>query len=207
MPAASIADSPTIVDDARIYLASASPRRRELLDQVGISYIQLSPDIDEGAIQGKNPSDRVSAVAHRKAEQGCRMVAENFSKPLPVLAADTAVVCDNVEFGKPHSAAHAIEMLRLLSGRCHWVYTAITIIHGADVYNTTGATKVWFKRMLDDEIQRYGNCGEPLDKAGAYAIQGRAGAFIERIEGSYSNVVGLPLFETVELLGRVGVKP
>jgi len=191
--------------EAKIVLASASPRRQELLNQVGISHVQVSPDIDEAAIKAHDIPSRLIEVARQKAIAGRRMCAESYAD-LPVLAADTAVVCDGEEFGKPADRAQARQMLARLSSRSHWVYTAVIVLSGTREESFLGATRVWFKLMSNDDIEAYCDTGEPFDKAGAYGIQGLGARYVSRIEGCYNNVVGLPLSDTCELLQAVGVK-
>jgi septum formation protein len=179
----------------RLILASASPRRCELLAQIGIQFEQQVADIDETARTGESPADYVTRVALDKA----RAVRQDDRPGLPVLGADTAVVAGGKILGKPADYAHAREMLRLLSGRCHEVYSAVALVaqHEAVVLNRS---RVWFRELTEGEIAAYWRSGEPRDKAGAYAIQGLAATFVERLDGSYSGVVGLPLYETARLL-------
>ena len=186
-----------------LILASTSPRRQELLTQMGVSYELLSPDIDEAAIRGKTTKDRVLAIARAKLEAAVAM--QEYTDALPVLAADTTIECDNVEFGKPLNKHDASQILRVLSGRAHRVYTAVVVKAGVEVICDTVTTTVWFRELSDCDIERYCWTGEPLGKAGAYAIQGKGAMFVKRIDGSYSNVVGLPIFETANLLKAAGV--
>lgn len=169
-----------------LILASGSPRRRELLESMGLSYSVDVSDVDE-SFEGC-PDEMVIELSRRKA----RAVAERHESSL-ILAADTIVYCDQV-LGKPESREHAVSMLKALSGRWHSVYTGITLINTAtgNEYSRAEETRVHFAEMTDTEICEYVAGGEPMDKAGAYAIQGRAGMYIDRIEGSYTNVVGLP---------------
>jgi septum formation protein len=182
-------------------LASASPRRVELLEQIGVRFVQAIPVIDEAAISASDVRARILAVARAKAA-----AVDYATDNLPVLAADTAVVCGNIELGKPSDRDQAMAMLAMLSARAHWVYTAVVVRHGERYHEAIGATKVWFTSITAPDIARYCDTPEPYDKAGAYGIQGRAAIFISRIEGSYSNVVGLPLFETAVLLEQTGIR-
>ncbi len=184
-----------------IYLASNSPRRQELLQQIGIPFQQLSVSIDESKRDTECPEQYVVRMAREKAAAG-RALAASAN---PVLSADTSVVIDENCLGKPVDEAHALQMLRQLSGREHQVLSAVAIEHNGETVYRLSVTDVVFRPLLDQELKRYWRSGEPVDKAGAYAIQGRAAAFVERISGSYSGVVGLPLYETEQLLRQVGV--
>ena len=194
----------------RIYLASQSPRRRELLKQVGINFEMLllrqDPrrivDIDETPLPDENPEDYVLRICKAKALAGWGSLRFRGLPPFPVLAADTTVVLDGVIFGKPIDAEQAASMLRQLSGREHQVLSAVAIAMNEHVEAALSISAVRFTELSDDRIHRYLLNREYLDKAGGYAIQGVAGAFIEHISGSYSGVMGLPLFETVQLLQR-----
>ncbi|PMR76853.1 Maf family protein [Billgrantia endophytica] len=180
-------------------LASASPRRRELLASIGVDVEVCPVDIDEAPRAGEPADAYVSRLAREKAHAGSRLSA------LPVLGSDTAVVCDGEILGKPHDQHHAAEMLRSLSGRVHRVLTAVAVTGPAGMLDACVATRVVMREIADQEIAAYWATGEPADKAGGYAIQGLAAIFIERIEGSHSAVVGLPLYETAMLLSRQGV--
>lgn len=201
--------------DKRIYLASRSPRRRELLRQIGIAFealllredVRRGADVDEAPAPGESPQDYVNRVARDKAEAGWRRIASRGLLPRPVLAADTTVVVDGGIIGKPADARHAQQMLRRLSGRTHRVMTAVAVAREARVETALSTSAVEFRELADGEIRRYVASGEPLDKAGAYAIQGRAAVFVRGISGSYSGIMGLPLFETAELLGRFDIAP
>lgn len=184
-----------------ICLASASPRRAQLLEQIGVHFVTLDPGVDEDSITAPDPRLRVRRVARAKANAALAAGAR-----LPVLAADTAVVCGGIELGKPADRAAAEEMLAMLSGRSHWVYTAVALEHDNLRLEALGITEVWFRNMTSTEIAAYCDSVEPFDKAGAYGIQGRAAIFVTRIEGSYSNVVGLPLYETATLLEQAGIE-
>lgn len=180
-------------------LASASPRRRELLASIGVG-VEVSPaDIDETPRQGEDAAAYVTRLAREKALAGGRHSA------LPTLGSDTAVVCDGEILGKPAGPEDAAAMLRRLSGREHEVITAVAVSGPSGMLDACVATRVVMREIMEDEIAAYWASGEPLDKAGGYAIQGLGAVFIERIAGSHSAVVGLPLFETAALLRRQGV--
>lgn len=185
-----------------LILASASPRRSALLTQLGIPHRVMPVDIDESALTAEGPAAYVQRLAAAKAE--CLWSQLSSSDRMPVLGADTSVAAGGRILGKPRDADDCTDMLRSLSGRTHQVLTAVALHweHGREV--RLSVSDVTFRRLDDAEIAAYWASGEPADKAGAYAIQGRAAAFIERITGSYSGIVGLPLFETAELLTRVG---
>ena len=199
----------------RVYLASRSPRRRELLKQIGIAFellllredLRRGADVDEAPAPGESPAAYVSRVARAKTEAGWRRIASRRLLPHPVLAADTTVVLHGGIVGKPADARSAQQLLRRLSGQTHQVMTAVAVARDARVETVLSTSAVEFRELADDEIRRYVASGEPLDKAGAYAIQGRAAVFVRAISGSYSGIMGLPLFETAELLGRFDVVP
>ena len=196
----------------RIYLASQSPRRRELLKQIGIGFEMLllrsdprrKIDVDESPLGSEDPVDYVQRICRTKAEAACDALLARNLRPLPVLAADTTVTVDNKILGKPRDREDAVAMLQLLSGRQHKVLSAIAVAAGDRIETRLSTTTVTFATLSEERIHRYVLTNESHDKAGAYAIQGHAGAFVERIEGSYSGVMGLPLFETVELLRTFG---
>ena len=186
---------------AQLILASASPRRQALLRQVGIAFRQQVAEIDETPLDNEVAEDYVVRLALEKA----RAVRQHsVDDGLPVLGADTAVVVDGRPLGKPENLAHARQMLQLLSGREHRVMSAVALVRSREAVQLS-VSRVWFRPLSENEIDAYWRTGEPQDKAGAYAIQGRAAAFIEQLEGSYSGVMGLPLFETAELLKRHAV--
>lgn len=199
--------------DKSIYLASRSPRRRELLRQIGIAFevilLREAPrypaDFDETAKAGETPDDYVLRIAREKALAAVGTMCARRLAVRPVLAADTTVVCDDAILGKPADAADAARMLGLLGGRMHRVLTAVAVAGGGDVEVRVAESRVWFRALAADEIRRYVATGEPVDKAGAYAVQGRAAAFITLIEGSYSGIMGLPLAETADLLRGHGI--
>jgi septum formation protein len=196
-----------------IYLASRSPRRRELLQQIGIAFDELlaheSPgaDVDETPLAGEQPAAYVMRLACAKAARGLRHVAARGLQPLPLLAADTTVVLDGEIIGKPDDAEHARQLLRRLSGKAHAVMTAVAVARHDRTETALSVSTVEFRELDDAEIADYVATGEPLDKAGAYAIQGRAAAFVRVLRGSYSGIMGLPLIETIRLLRRFSNEP
>jgi septum formation protein len=185
-----------------LILASASPRRRELLDQLGVAFTCHPAAIDEAQLRDEQPPQYVQRIAQDKA----RVVAARYLNPSTVvLAADTSVVLDNVALGKPADAAQAMDMLLALSGRRHTVLTAVCVHSAQDTHCELVATEVEFATLDRETCAAYLMANESWDKAGAYAIQGLAGAFVRSISGSYSNVVGLPLYETWQLLRTHGI--
>ena len=185
----------------QIILASASPRRKELLDQIKVTYSIYPVDLDETPLPDESPLDYVQRLAAEKSA-ACRA---QLGIQTPVLAADTAVVLGNLIMGKPKDKADALAMLTQLSGKTHQVYSAISL-RGREHSQAVSITEVTFRRLSEREILAYWHSGEPLDKAGSYAIQGLGGVFVEAIQGSFSGVVGLPLFETAELLSKQGIE-
>lgn len=181
----------------KITLASRSPRRRELLEQIGVEYEVVDIDIDESWDGIEIAEDYVCRIAREKARAGKTLLKSN----LPILAADTAVVLDGHILGKAENRTDAVAMLQQLSGKTHEVLSAVTVIN-SDEQTKLNISKVTFKSLSKKEIEDYCNTDEPIGKAGGYAIQGKAAVFIERLEGSYSGVMGLPLFETRQLLDR-----
>jgi len=180
----------------RIVLASASPRRAELLRAAGIDFDVQPADVDETSAAGESPSEYVARLAEAKA----RLVYERDVRRI-VLAADTAVVVDEQVLGKPQDDADAARMLRMLSDRSHQVLTAVSVFHPGQIVDTrVDTTTVEFAALSDTDIAWYVSSGEPMDKAGAYAVQGLASRFVTRIEGSYSNVVGLPVALVYQML-------
>lgn len=196
----------TMTAATQIYLASQSPRRRELLQQIGIKFRVLVPDVDECPLAREAPADYVARIAQMKAEAAWAQIVARRMKRQPVLAADTAVIVGRRILGKPRSHDEAAAMLQALSGRSHQVITTVAVAFERKLKLAHSITTVTFRRLAPDEIAQYVRSGEPLDKAGAYAIQGRAATFISRIEGSYSGVMGLPLFETSRILKSFGVQ-
>lgn len=187
-----------------LYLASRSPRRRELLQQLGVPCTVLDVDVPEVRGAGESPEAYVSRVAHEKAQAGLSLAPEATAV---VLGSDTEVVLDDEVFGKPADAQQAVAMLRRLSGRTHAVISAVWGVSTTRAERELCISKVRFAALDEAAIAAYVATGEPFGKAGAYAIQGRGAAFIEHLEGSYSGVMGLPLFETARLLHRFGVLP
>jgi septum formation protein len=189
----------TSVSQARLILASGSPRRRELLAYLGIPFAVVPSEAEENA--SGSGLERVAALARLKG-------AEVFAQYpyLPVLSADTLVCADDLILGKPADAADAQRMLGMLSGRWHSVYTGVCLhMPGGAVHERVETTRVKFRRMAPEEIIRYVQTGEPMDKAGAYGMQGVGGIFVERIEGSPTNVIGLPLSAAAALLAAAGI--
>lgn len=186
----------------QLILASASPRRQALLKQVGIAFRQQVAEIDETPLDNEAAEDYVMRLALEKA----RAVRQHsVTDRLPVLGADTAVVIDGRLLGKPESLAHARQMLQLLSGREHRVMSAVALVRSREAVQLS-VSRVWFRPLSENEIDAYWRTGEPQDKAGAYAIQGVGAIFIERLEGSYTGVMGLPLYETGQLLQDFGIQ-
>lgn len=196
----------------RIYLCSQSPRRRELLKQIGVNYEMLllrsdprrNVSVDETPKEDEIPVEYVQRICLAKAVAGWDALLYRNLPPLPVLAADTTVTIDDKIIGKPRDNADAAEILRALSGRQHQVLTAVAVCFEERTEMRLSTTNVTFAQLDEERIHRYLLSNEAHDKAGAYGIQGYAGAFVERIEGSYTGVMGLPLFETVELLRIYG---
>ena len=195
-----------------IYLASQSPRRRDLLKQIGINFqillLRDEPrrisDVDETPFPNEIATDYVQRICRAKALAAWNSVLFRNLPQAPVLAADTIVALDNTIIGKPRDRKSAAVILHSLSGRKHQVFSAVAVILHARIELRLSLTEVTFVELSEERIQRYILSNEALDKAGAYGIQGIAGAFVQRIEGSYSGVVGLPLFETAELLQSFG---
>lgn len=198
-----------------IYLASRSPRRRELLRQIGIEHEVLTqrikaergPDVDENPLPAETPRDYVMRVCRAKVESGWQRVVQRKLPLRGVLAADTTVCIGDEILGTPADTVEAAAFLARLSGRTHEVLTAIAFKLGERMEAELSVTSVQFRELGHAEIERYVASGEPMDKAGAYGIQGRAGAFVTEIRGSYSGVMGLPLYETALLLKRFGFGP
>ena len=183
-----------------IYLASASPRRHALLRQINVDFETVVPNIVETPQRGETADHYVVRAALEKARAAVRQVVERGLKPHPVLGADTEVVLDGEIFGKPRDRLHGLTMLKRLAGRTHDVLSGIAIIHHGAEYTALSKSCVTFAPMSETQIEDYWDTGEPADKAGGYAIQGRAGVFVQRIDGSYSGIVGLPLSELNEML-------
>jgi len=182
-----------------LILASQSPRRKELLSQLGYQFETISADIDESIISNESPHDYVIRLAIEKA----KVVAENQTADCVVLGSDTSVIYDNQILGKPANMEEYCQHLLMLSNNTHQVLTAIAAIRNQQIYSAIISTDVTFKSLSIEEIKRYWQTGEPQDKAGSYGIQGIGGQFVKQINGSYSAVVGLPLYETAELLAKL----
>ena len=183
-----------------LHLASSSPRRHEILTALGLAFSASGVDVDEKCLPDEAAEDMVLRLASEKARAG----AEDGANV--VVGADTAVVLGEQLFGKPKGRKEALETLALLSGRTHRVLTGVAVFSSVGLCTALSATEVRFRKISPDEALAYWQSGEPCDKAGAYAIQGRGGIFVEAICGSYSGVVGLPVFETVQLLQQAGIE-
>lgn len=203
------------MSEKRIYLASRSPRRRELLKQIGVNFelmllredARRGSDVDETPLPDESAEAYVLRMARTKAEIAARVVGQRgLLLQNPVLAADTTVELEGRIIGKPASAEDAVEILGRLSGREHRVITAVALMRRDQLETGVSVSTVCLRELSIPEIRRYVASGEPLDKAGAYAIQGRAGAFVTRMEGSYSGIMGLPLAETAGLLKKFGIE-
>jgi septum formation protein len=188
-----------------VYLASGSPRRRELLRQIGVPFRVVGTAVDETVSPAEAPVAYVTRLAAAKADDGWERSRDVAGTP--VLAADTAVVLDGRILGKPADREDAESMLGQLSGRTHEVLTAVALRTANGLQSRISRSEVTFRRITAGEARAYWETGEPCDKAGAYAIQGRAAIFIADLRGSYSGVMGLPLFETAEMLSGAGVLP
>lgn len=200
--------------DRKIYLASKSPRRRELLRQIGIDFellllrsqvLESTDVVNEEALPGELPHDYVKRISREKANFAWHSLEQRRLLPRPVLTADTTVVLNNKILGKPQDKNEAVAMLRELSGKTHKVLTCVTIRKKDQLLQELQESEVTFATLSDDIINHYCNTLEPYDKAGAYGIQGMAAKFITNISGSYSGIVGLPLYETTKLLREAGV--
>ena len=199
--------------DYKIYLASKSPRRRELLRQIGVEFELLllrdnsprGPEVSEEVLPGEKVEDYVVRVTREKAEFASRMMIMRRLPARPVLAADTTVVIDGRILGKPANEAEAMEMLRALSGRTHQVLTSVALHHEDNTWQITQTSDVKMATLSEAMMRAYCATTEPYDKAGGYGIQGKAAVFVERITGSYTGIMGLPLFETAQLLQKAGI--
>lgn len=187
------------MNSPKLYLASTSPRRREILESLGLDFAVQSVEIDESPITGESALELVLRLAALKA------AAIDCSEAVCVLAADTVVVLNGEVLGKPQHEAQALDMLMRLSGRSHTVLTGVALKTMDATHMTHSSSEVQFREIGRDEAYRYWQSGEPVDKAGAYGIQGLGGLFVEAIHGSYSGVVGLPVFETAGLLKLAGI--
>ena len=183
--------------EQKLILASGSPRRKELLSQLGYQFSVIRTDVEETQSLGETPIQYVERLSQDKALAGLEIESDAV-----VIGSDTIVVCDNRVMEKPNNLDQAKQMLMSLSNRAHQVMTAVTIVSSEQQETIVVTTDVWFKPLSEEEIEQYWQTGEPCDKAGAYGIQGIGGRFVTRIEGSYHAVVGLPLFETDQLLHK-----
>lgn len=191
-----------MVSSPQLHLASTSPRRRDILQTLGVEFTVVAVDTDETPIDGESPEELVLRLATAKAEAA----ADALTDAGVVLAADTVVVLGDRVLGKPRNCDDAVEMLLALSGQTHSVLTGVALRTAAGTHAVLSATDVRFREIVQDEATAYWQSGEPCDKAGAYGIQGLGGMFVEAINGSYSGVMGLPVFETVELLKSAGIE-
>lgn len=195
-----------------VYLASQSPRRRQLLEQLGVRYELLLPDDNEDAealetmLQGEAPAAYVKRVTNLKLDAAVARLKRRQLKSAPILCSDTTVAMGRTIYGKPEGNEDAKRMLAELAGRTHRVLTAVAVRSGRNRFDALSTSKVTFDEMTSRQIRGYVATGEPLGKAGAYAVQGRAASHIRRIDGSYSGIMGLPLYETAALLKAAGVK-
>ncbi|HJV72619.1 MAG TPA: Maf family protein [Noviherbaspirillum sp.] len=199
--------------DNKIYLASKSPRRRELLRQIGVEFELLllrdqsprGPEVSEEVLPGEKPEDYVVRVTHEKVEHAARIMLLRRLPMRPLLAADTTVAIDGRILGKPADTAEAMEMLRLLSGRTHQVLTSVALDYDENITQITQISDVTLSKLSEDTMRAYCATPEPYDKAGGYGIQGMAAVFVERIAGSYTGIMGLPLHETAKLIKQAGI--
>ncbi|UCV28708.1 Maf family protein [Ferribacterium limneticum] len=199
----------------RLYLASRSPRRRELLNQIGIDFdtvvfrdgTRADSETDETPQPGESPVAYVERVARAKAIHGLKIVEERKLPMRPVLSADTTLEFNGSIIGKPVDRADAAAILRRLSGHTHRVLTGVAINHMGHSEYVLSTSEVTFREIDDEEIRHYVMSGEPMDKAGAYGIQGRAGLFVKHLSGSFTGVMGLPVCETGDLLKKLGFRP
>ena len=182
----------------KIYLASKSPRRQQLLQQISVEFEIIDTDINEHWDGKELPRTYVERVALEKAQAAKSKI--NTGQPFVIIGADTSVVLDDVVLGKAENNEQAMIMLTQLSGRMHYVYSSVAVVSNSSEKIKTSISRVYFKTLGKPEIEIYCKTGEPIGKAGGYAIQGRAAAFVERLDGSYTGVMGLPLYETTELL-------
>lgn len=196
----------------QIYLASKSPRRRELLKQIGVHFAllmvreqSLRIDVDETPLPNEKPRDYVQRIVRLKADAATRVVQARKLPPRPILSADTTVTLNDEIFGKPENVADATRILTMLSGQTHEVLTALAVSFDHETHVALSISQVTFATLTSAEIKRYIDTGEPMDKAGAYAIQGHAAKWITELRGSYTGVMGLPLYETTMLLKKVGM--
>lgn len=199
--------------DNKIYLASKSPRRRELLRQIGVEFELLllrdqgprGPDVSEEVLPGEKAETYVVRVTAEKAEQAWKIMLARRLPARPVLAADTTVVIDGRILGKPANQEEAMDMLRSLSGRTHQVITSVALYRDGETFQQTQTSDVTLTALTEDMMRAYCATSEPFDKAGGYGIQGMAAVFVKHIAGSYTGIMGLPLFETAQLLNQAGI--
>jgi septum formation protein len=189
------------MNNPALHLASSSPRRRELLAALGLGFSYGGVAVDESALPGESATDMVLRLAKAKAQSAF----ESGEHTVPVLGADTVVTLDDRVFGKPASKEDALHMLASLSGRTHRVLTGVAVVAQGELWTGLSQTEVQFREIDPDEAEAYWQSGEPAGKAGAYAVQGLGGIFVKAVNGSYTGVVGLPIFETAELLRRAGI--
>lgn len=189
--------------EVQVYLASASPRRRELLQQIGVHYEVLAVQVEETSRPGESPAAYVERLALDKARAGWAVPQRRRARP--VLGADTVVLLDGQVLGKPRHREQAVERLLRLGGRSHQVLSAVALVTQDQELSAVSVSDVWFRPISRAEAQLYWRSGEPVDKAGGYGIQGLGAAFVQRLAGSYSGVMGLPLFETASLLKELGI--
>ena len=193
-----------MTDEFRLILASGSPRRHEMLTQMGLDFQVYVSNVDETRKEGELPEDYVARLAREKAKTV--QVEQKCDESSVILAADTIVVQNERVYGKPQDYDHAKRIWQSLSGTKHQVITAVSMLYGNTMQVKVSVTDVEFTVIHEPQMKRYWATGEPLDKAGAYAIQGLAASFIKRIEGSYSGIMGLPIFETAELLRKISTQ-
>ena len=187
---------------AQIVLASGSPRRRELLERIGLTdFVVRVPEVEESFPGGLPPQEVVSYISREKAEAAAKLCGPGDI----VITADTMVFLDDQRLGKPRDEAHALEMLTALQGRRHTVCTGVTLLQGAKRLTQSESTDVFFRSATEEELRRYIATGEPMDKAGAYGVQGRGALLVERLEGDFFNVMGLPVLRLARMLEKFGV--
>lgn len=196
--------SPNSQDRAVVLLASASPRRQELLQQIGVPFQVVNHHIEETLLVGESPEEFVTRLALEKAQSAFDHLPADQDRV--VLGADTVVVCEQTILGKPTDRTDAMRMLKLLSGRRHLVYSSVALVSRQQREVALSTTEVEFRSLASKELEAYWQSGEPRDKAGAYAIQGLGAVFVSALNGSYSGVMGLPLFETARLLDRFDIR-
>lgn len=189
-----------------IYLASNSPRRKELIQQLGVEFIPLESKIDETPYFDETADRYCLRLAIEKNRKAQAVRSKQYFANLPILTADTTVSIEQKILGKPKDSEDAIAMLKQLSGKTHYVFTALCVSYNGQQFSCVQTNEVEFKLLTDTEISTYVATGIPLDKAGAYGIQGIGGCFVKRLSGSFTGVMGLPLYETAELLRQCGIK-